>query len=60
VPAGGLQLHSLGEVIAFYGSDVMLLVGGSLLADPAHVGDRAARFVAAVREVSRVRDEARA
>jgi len=60
VPAGGLQLDSLGEVITFYGRDVMLLVGGSLLADPSHVGDRAARFVAAVREASLARDGARA
>jgi len=60
VPAGGLQLDSLGEVIAFYGSDVMLLVGGSLLADAARVGERAARFVTAVVKASLARDEARA
>ena len=59
VPAGGLQLYSLGEVIAFYGSDVMLLVGGSLLADPARVAERAIRFVGAVREASLAREEAR-
>jgi len=59
VPAGGLQLDALREVIAFYGSDVMLLVGGALLADPACVSERAARFVTAVREALLASDEAR-
>jgi ribulose-bisphosphate carboxylase large chain len=30
VPAGGIQLERVDEVTAFYGSDVMLLIGGSL------------------------------
>jgi ribulose-bisphosphate carboxylase large chain len=49
VPAGGLQLDTLDDVIAFYGRDVMLLVGGSLLSDAKRIGERAARFAAAVR-----------
>ncbi|HTS21071.1 MAG TPA: RuBisCO large subunit C-terminal-like domain-containing protein [Casimicrobiaceae bacterium] len=49
VPAGGLQLDTLDDVIAFYGHDVMLLVGGSLLSDPKRVGERAAQFAAAAR-----------
>ena len=48
VPAGGLQLDTLDDVIAFYGRDVMLLIGGSLLLDEKRIGERAARFAAAV------------
>lgn len=52
VPAGGLQLATLGDVVAFYGREVMLLVGGSLLIDEGRVGERAAQFAAAVREAA--------
>jgi ribulose-bisphosphate carboxylase large chain len=55
VPAGGLQLDTLQEVVDFHGRDVMLLVGGSLLADRSRIAERAARFVAAVRETSLAR-----
>jgi len=34
VPAGGLTVERVAELVAFYGSDVMLLIGGSLLAAP--------------------------
>ncbi len=30
VPAGGIQMERVGEVVKFYGRDAMLLVGGSL------------------------------
>ncbi len=30
VPAGGMDATRVGELVAFYGSDVMLLIGGSL------------------------------
>ena len=46
VPAGGLAVERVAELVAFYGRDVMLLIGGALLA-----GDVAARtraFVAAL------------
>lgn len=49
VPAGGLHVEGVAAALAFYGDDVMLLIGGSLLAEPDRVGERAARFVAAVR-----------
>jgi ribulose-bisphosphate carboxylase large chain len=49
VPAGGLQLDGIEAALAFYGNDVMLLMGGSLLIEPDEVGPRAERFVAAVR-----------
>ncbi|MGQ4806730.1 5-methylthioribulose-1-phosphate isomerase [Candidatus Entotheonellaceae bacterium PAL068K] len=31
VPAGGIQLNRLGELLNFYGSDTIFLIGGSLL-----------------------------
>lgn len=49
VPAGGLALESLGPALDLYGDDVMLLVGGALLLEPAEVGLRARQFVEAVR-----------
>jgi len=36
VPAGGMTTERVGEMLDFYGSDVMLLIGGALLA----AGDR--------------------
>ncbi|MFO1314329.1 MAG: RuBisCO large subunit C-terminal-like domain-containing protein [Burkholderiales bacterium] len=52
VPAGGLQVEGVASALAFYGHDVMLLIGGSLLIEPDGVRERAARFVAAVRDAS--------
>lgn len=49
VPAGGVQLDGVDEALAFYGSDVMVLIGGSLLVERDGVRERAERFVAAVR-----------
>ena len=49
VPAGGIAVENAAEVAAFYGGDVMLLVGGSLQVDPNAVAERSQRFVAAVR-----------
>ncbi|MFO1311546.1 MAG: RuBisCO large subunit C-terminal-like domain-containing protein [Burkholderiales bacterium] len=57
VPAGGLQIDTLASVVAFYGPDVMLLVGGSLLADADRVGERAAQFVAAARNAALAADQ---
>jgi ribulose-bisphosphate carboxylase large chain len=48
VPAGGIALESAAEVVAFYGTDAMLLVGGSLQVDPGAVAERSRAFVAAV------------
>ncbi len=47
VPAGGLTVERVEEVVAFYGADVMLLIGGSLLAAPDR-GARMREFAAAV------------
>ena len=49
VPAGGLTLDRVTELIGFYGPDVMLLIGGALLAPAAGLGERTRRFVSAVK-----------
>jgi ribulose-bisphosphate carboxylase large chain len=49
VPAGGISLESVDEALAFYGDDVMLLIGGSLQADPNEILARASTFVEKVR-----------
>ena len=48
VPAGGMTLARVPELLDFYGPDTMLLIGGSLLAAGAAVSRAAARFAAAV------------
>ena len=45
VPAGGLSLQRIGEVLDFYGPDTMLLIGGSLLMAGEQVTAEAERFV---------------
>ncbi|HEY5863230.1 MAG TPA: RuBisCO large subunit C-terminal-like domain-containing protein [Casimicrobiaceae bacterium] len=47
VPAGGLAVERVEELVAFYGPDVMLLIGGSLLA-AADRGARTRAFVTAL------------
>jgi ribulose-bisphosphate carboxylase large chain len=47
VPAGGLSVERVCEVVRFYGSDVMLLIGGSLLAAGERLPERTRAFVAA-------------
>jgi ribulose-bisphosphate carboxylase large chain len=51
VPAGGIAVESAREMIDFYGTDTMLLVGGSLQVDPtpAVVAQRCRTFVEAAR-----------
>jgi ribulose-bisphosphate carboxylase large chain len=52
VPAGGMAVERVAELVTFYGPDVMLLIGGSLLA----AEDRGARtraFVAAIEQAAR-------
>lgn len=44
VPAGGIQLSRIAELRAFYGDDVMLLIGGAVLEAP-DVGMAARHFV---------------
>jgi ribulose-bisphosphate carboxylase large chain len=48
VPAGGMPVERVDEMIAFYGTDVMLLIGGSLLAAGDALLERSRTFVAAV------------
>jgi len=48
VPAGGLAVERVAEIVAFYGTDVMLLIGGALLAGD--VPARTREFVAALEQ----------
>jgi ribulose-bisphosphate carboxylase large chain len=48
VPAGGMTPDRVAEMLQFYGSDVMLLIGGGLLAAGARMTEETAAFVAAV------------
>jgi ribulose-bisphosphate carboxylase large chain len=48
VPAGGMTPDRVAEMLRFYGSDVMLLIGGGLLTAGARVTEETAAFVAAV------------
>jgi ribulose-bisphosphate carboxylase large chain len=49
VPAGGMVLERIGEMLDFFGTDVMLLVGGSLLSTRERITEETARYVDAVR-----------
>ncbi len=48
VPAGGMSLDRVPEMLDFYGSEIMLLIGGSLLAAREGLTDETARFARAV------------
>jgi S-methyl-5-thioribulose 1-phosphate isomerase len=48
VPAGGMSLGRVGEMLDFYGDDVMLLIGGALLEAPDRLVETTAAFVAEV------------
>ena len=52
VPAGGIQVDRVTDVLQFYGPETLLLIGGSLLeaADEATLLQRSRRFVEAVHE----------
>ncbi len=49
VPAGGMSRARVGEMLDFYGADVMLLIGGSLLEAGERLTEETAAFVDAVR-----------
>jgi ribulose-bisphosphate carboxylase large chain len=49
VPAGGMTRERVPEMLEFYGPDVMLLIGGALLAAGDKLVEAASRFVATVR-----------
>jgi len=48
VPAGGITLDRVSELLDFYGPDTMLLIGGSLLAARERITEAAAAFAGAV------------
>ncbi|HET6184626.1 MAG TPA: RuBisCO large subunit C-terminal-like domain-containing protein [Acetobacteraceae bacterium] len=48
VPAGGMTLARVPEMLDFYGADAMLLIGGSLLAARERLAEATARFANAV------------
>jgi ribulose-bisphosphate carboxylase large chain len=50
VPAGGMTLQRVPEILEFYGNDVMLLIGGGLLAARDRIPQETARIVEAVRK----------
>ncbi|MBV9755490.1 MAG: ribulose 1,5-bisphosphate carboxylase, partial [Alphaproteobacteria bacterium] len=50
VPAGGMTLDRVGEILDFYGSEAMLLIGGSLLSAGPRLTEATADFVRAVAE----------
>ncbi len=52
VPAGGMRLDRVAEMLDFYGSDCMLLIGGNLLAAGDRLVEESRAFVAAVRDHS--------
>jgi ribulose-bisphosphate carboxylase large chain len=45
VPAGGMTLDRLAEILKFYGEDTMILIGGGLLAAGDRLTEQAAFFV---------------
>lgn len=49
VPAGGMTLDRIEEMLAFFGRDVMLLIGGSLLSQKEKITDETKKFCDAVR-----------
>ena len=49
VPAGGILVEGVTEVLDFYGRDAMLLVGGNLQVEPDAIFERSRAFVEAVR-----------
>jgi ribulose-bisphosphate carboxylase large chain len=49
VPAGGMTIARIGEMLDFYGSEVMLLIGGALLEARARLTEETAAFVAKVK-----------
>jgi ribulose-bisphosphate carboxylase large chain len=50
VPAGGMTTDRVGEMLDFYGANVMLLIGGALLEARERLTEETAAFVARVKE----------
>jgi ribulose-bisphosphate carboxylase large chain len=49
VPAGGMTPNRVPEMLEFYGADIMLLIGGGLLAARERLTEETAAFVSAIR-----------
>ena len=49
VPAGGMTINRVGEMLDFYGSEVMLLIGGALLDARERLTEATAAFVETVK-----------
>jgi len=49
VPAGGMTVRRVGEMLDFYGADVMLLIGGALLEARERLTEETAAFVVEVK-----------
>ena len=49
VPAGGMSVERVGEMVSGYGEDVMLLIGGGLLSARERLSEKSRDFVQAVR-----------
>ena len=58
VPAGGVVVERSRELVQFYGTDVMILIGGSLLAAGDRLLERTQDFVAAVHDSAAERESA--
>ena len=54
VPAGGMSVERVPEIVADYGVDTMLLIGGNLLLARERLAERSAEFVQAVAAASEV------
>jgi ribulose-bisphosphate carboxylase large chain len=50
VPAGGMTPARVPEMLDFYGADIMLLIGGGLLAARERLAQETAAFVTAVKQ----------
>ena len=48
VPAGGMKLARMPELLDFYGAEVMLLIGGDLLAARERLVEETKAFVTSV------------
>jgi ribulose-bisphosphate carboxylase large chain len=48
VPAGGMTLERTREILDFYGTDTMLLIGGNLLMARDRITEETERFTRAV------------
>ena len=51
-PAGGMSIERTAEIVAEYGRESMLLIGGALLAEPDRLAARSRQFVEAVAAAS--------